>query len=263
MAGEHDPQARLSLARHEAGHAVAAFLQGATLHGATVVPNDGCLGMVEVGYLPFPSLQGHLDRDEQRALVNGWKERELMIDLAGRAAESLWLVSAEGLLSDEFDQVWNHRPQGSANWSPTVSLSDLGSFWSHSDMSRAIKKSLNILGGVTGEQSKAYVAGVFCQVMALLLSGRNQQVVDELAGRLMSMGEMSGDEVRAFLTEAYGLASPPTGSKLRRRPPGELPTNNAVEAAREQSDMDWIRRGDSALAGWVGECGDGGDDSEV
>ena len=80
------PGRRKATAHHEAGHVVAALAQRVRVRGATIVPNEGYLGLV-THHSIFGAIHPDSDRS-QRARQR--VERSILVSLAGPAAQRLY-----------------------------------------------------------------------------------------------------------------------------------------------------------------------------
>lgn len=156
-------------AYHEAGHAVAAFAFGKTVHSVTIVSNDETLGLTRYSrIIPIPEFPEGV-RDRLRV------EREIMCGLAGDIAEAYF-----------FNESLDVRKHGA-----------------HMDYEQALDVAATLIP--SHPERQAFVNWLFERTKSIICGKVYWPAVCRIAEALLTEKTISGRKARQIALEATGV----------------------------------------------------------
>jgi Peptidase family M41 len=199
-------RASRSIAIHEAGHAVMAYLCGRRLGTISVVPHGEILGQLDYrGFTGFPA-HALADARARRKL-----ESEIMIALAGVAAEQLRRSPID-------PRSRGNSPRGIIRAGAVA------------DLQRALDLAVTVIADL--EEATAFVNWLFVRSRNRLRDRKPAHALAAVAAKLPERGALTGRELRALLRRSLGERVRPPSA---RRKPHSTPRRSRV-LERRRSD---------------------------
>ena len=175
-------------AYHEAGHAfVSTTFAGITdpIHKATIIPRGRALGMVQ-----------HLPIDDKVSMSLAEVRANLVIDLAGRAAEQVFFGADKITTGAESDiamaTALARRSITTAGLSDKIGLvavNQVQSFGTRTPLEAASEKTAEAVDA----EIKAWIDAAYADAIKILT--RNKATVEKLARELLARETLTGDEI--------------------------------------------------------------------
>ena len=175
-------------AYHEAGHAfVSTTFAGITdpIHKATIIPRGRALGMVQ-----------HLPIDDKVSMSLAEVRANLVIDLAGRAAEQVFFGADKITTGAESDIAMatalarrSITMAGLSDKIGLVAVNQVQSFGTRTPLEAASEKTAEAVDA----EIKAWIDAAYADAIKILT--RNRATVEKLARELLARETLTGDEI--------------------------------------------------------------------